>query len=134
MEVVKCIQADGETKTTKTELSLEDIRAFDTVTVSDESSKMNRHIGFSVVNLVGDLTRCSGVFTASDGVSSEPIVHDELIQGLILHSDPDGEPLQRGGPLRVWFPVDVAIQASPCGKASKSLELKFLRSLTITSL
>ena len=78
----------------------------------------------------------SGVFTAEDGVSTEPIAMDELVQGVILHSaDAAGAPLpdKMGGPLRVCFPEGVAVQASPCGTGTKPVNLKSIVKLTLSS-
>lgn len=59
----------------------------------------------------------SGVFTASDGVQTDPIELDQLVKGYILHTDASGAelPTSLGGPLRVIFPTGIAIQDSVCG-------------------
>ena len=132
MEVINHSVVDGETSSVKTEYSIDDLKAFETVTIVEEGSKLAGHIGFSVHTLAGNFKNCSGVFTASDGMVTEPIQHSELIQGVIIHSTPGAEMLPRGGPLRVWFPKGVAVQKSPCGSGDKPVEMKFLRTLELT--
>eukprot|EP00327_Prymnesium_parvum_P011579 CAMPEP_0184394790 /NCGR_PEP_ID=MMETSP0007-20130409/40961_1 /TAXON_ID=97485 /ORGANISM="Prymnesium parvum, Strain Texoma1" /LENGTH=109 /DNA_ID=CAMNT_0026746545 /DNA_START=15 /DNA_END=341 /DNA_ORIENTATION=+ len=41
--------------------------------------------------------RAVGVFTASDGLQTEPIALDELRKGVLLHTAADGTPLGGGG-------------------------------------
>lgn len=56
-----------------------------------------------------------GIFTASDGLETEPISLSDLMCGIIIHSNPDGSPLIAGGPMRLWFPSGKAIQHNKCG-------------------
>ena len=76
----------------------------------------------------------SGVFEAEDGAKTEPIEMCELVQGIIVHSDPSGGPLphKQGGLLRVTFPEGVAVQASVCG-TPKPVNLKGVVRLTLSS-
>ena len=55
-----------------------------------------------------------GVFTASDGLETEPISLGDLVHGIIVHSSPEG-PLNTGGAMRLWFPTGKAVQRSQCG-------------------
>lgn len=63
------------------------------------------------------LTGACGVFSASDGLTTDPIPYLQLVQGFVAHSTADGSPLPvaLGGPLRVWYPRGVAEQKSRCG-------------------
>jgi hypothetical protein len=67
----------------------------------------------------------SGVFTAADGVSTDPIELGDLVKGFIIHSDAadSGLSASLGGPLRVVFPSGVKVQNSICGKP-KPVNLK----------
>ena len=67
----------------------------------------------------------SGVFTAADGVHSDPIQLEDLVKGFIVHTDASGAelPLALGGPLRIIFPAGVAVQAAICG-TPKAVNLK----------
>jgi len=78
----------------------------------------------------------SGVFTAADGVSTDPISLDELVVGLIVHTDANGTtplPVSLGGPLRVCFPEGVAVQSSVCG-TPKPVNLKGMVKLELQSI
>ena len=74
----------------------------------------------------------SGVFVASDGISTEPIAYEDLTQGWIIHSDASGGELTQGGPLRVVFPTGVAVQSSICGNP-KPVNLKGVVRLELAS-
>jgi hypothetical protein len=76
----------------------------------------------------------SGVLTAADGVSTDPIIFSELIQGYLVHSDATGAelPSALGGPIRAVFPDGVAIQSAVCG-TPKPVSLKSLAMLTLHS-
>lgn len=115
----------------KAEYSLDELKAFDVVTILEETSKLNGHKGFSVKHLLPGDDDCSGIFRAMDGLASQPIDRAELVQGLIIHSEPGGGPLQRGGPLRIWFPSGVAVQPTPCGTGNKPVEMKFVTTLIL---
>ena len=89
-----------------------------------ESAKLAGCIAWPLLELVtlaGDLAgapldaRSVSVFTASDGLTCDPVSLADLSQGFIVHSGPAGEPLSSGGPLRVCFPPGVAVQTSKCG-------------------
>ena len=76
----------------------------------------------------------SGIFTASDGVITEPISFDELVKGFIVHSDAQGGALSQnlGGLLRLVFPDSVAVQAAVCG-TPKAVNLKGVIKLELKS-
>jgi len=91
---------------------------------AEESTKLAGSSGWPVEALLETIAQSMdvqldpasvGVFTASDGVQSEPISLADLVHGLILHSGPDGDPLSSGGPMRLWFPAGRAVQHSQCG-------------------
>ena len=67
----------------------------------------------------------SGIFTASDGAKTDAVDACELGLGLVVHSDASGQELPKslGGPLRIIFPCDVAVQAAICG-TPKPVNLK----------
>lgn len=109
---------------------------------SDVLSKNGKLAGCKAATLKTLLTRTrpnlgngvSGVLTAADGVSTDPISFSELIQGYIVHSDGTGSELPEalGGPLRAVFPDGVAIQSSVCG-TPKPVNLKGLVKLELHS-
>lgn len=76
----------------------------------------------------------SGIFTASDGVVTDPISFDELVKGFIVHSDAQGGALSQGlgGLLRLVFPDGVAVQAAVCG-TPKAVNLKGVIKLELKS-
>ena len=89
-----------------------------------ESTKLAGCIAWplsELVTLAGDLAgspldaRSVSVFTASDGLTCDPVSLADLSQGFIVHSGAAGEPLKAGGPLRACFPAGVAVQKSKCG-------------------
>jgi hypothetical protein len=76
----------------------------------------------------------SGIFTASDGVVTDPISFDELVKGFIVHSDAQGGALSQGlgGLVRLVFPDGVAVQAAVCG-TPKAVNLKGVIKLELKS-
>lgn len=71
-----------------------------------------------------------GVFSAADGVATSPIAREDLMRGFLVHSDADGKPLAKGGPLRLAFPAGVAVQGAVCG-SPKPPDLKNCVSLEL---
>jgi len=71
-----------------------------------------------------------GVFRAADGVATLPIAREDLMRGFLVHSDADGRPLAKGGPLRLAFPACVAVQGAVCG-SPKPPDLKNCVSLEL---
>ena len=84
------------------------------------------------LNVVKASAVCAeGVFKAADGVATAPISRADLMKGFLVHSDEDGKPIATGGPLRLAFPENVAVQSAICGtpkppdlKNCVSLELR----------
>lgn len=99
-------------------LSIDQLRALEP-TQTVPSGKLAGCVGISVQGLLqraGAPVGCpSGIFTAADGLATEPIAIDELTEGLLLHSDSAGDALPQGGPLRIWYPEGMAVQKSMCG-------------------
>ena len=110
-----------------------------TVELPAEAKKLAGCVGTPVAALlpkhITKLTHPCGVFTASDGLMTEPITLTELAQGVIVHSTADGAPLpvSMGGPLRVWYPPGVAVQRSPCMTGEGPVNVKAARSLAVHS-
>lgn len=77
----------------------------------------------------------SGVFSAADGIMTDPITLPELVQGFIVHSDSSGAelPSSLGGPLRVVFPEGVAVQSSVCGTHMSPVNVKNVIKLELHS-
>lgn len=50
-----------------------------------------------------------------------------------MHSQPDGSPLEAGGPLRAHFPAGVAVQDSICKGAPQPVSLKGLVQLVVSA-
>ena len=68
------------------------------------------------LNVVKASAVCAeGVFKAADEVETAPISRQDLMRGFLVHSDEDGKPLAKGGPLRLAFPDGVAVQCAVCG-------------------
>ena len=83
------------------------------------------------LNVVKASAVCAeGVFKAADGVETAPISRQDLMRGFLVHSDEDGKPLAKGGPLRLAFPDGVAVQSAICGTA-KPPDLKNCVSLEL---
>ena len=83
------------------------------------------------LNVVKASAVCAeGVFKAADGVETAPIARADLMKGFLVHSDEDGKPLAKGGPLRLAFPENVAVQSAICGTA-KPPDLKSCVSLEL---
>ena len=68
--------------------------------------------GCSVAALLGAAKSGTGVFTAGDGMQTEPIPFETLKQGIVMYTDADGNALQHGGPLRLWFPAEAGLRCS----------------------
>ena len=93
-------------------------------------------VGALLAKVVGECgDGVSGIFEAADGASTNPIAMHELVQGVVLHSDPSGAalPEKLGGPLRVVFPEGVAVQDSVCKTKQSSINLKMAVKLTLSS-
>ena len=83
------------------------------------------------LNVVKASAVCAeGVFKAADGVATAPISRADLMKGFLVHSDEDGKPIAKGGPLRLAFPDGVAVQSAICGTA-KPPDLKDCVSLEL---
>jgi hypothetical protein len=83
------------------------------------------------LNVVKASAVCAeGVFKAADGVETAPISRQDLMRGFLVHSDEDGRPIATGGPLRLAFPENVAVQSAICGTA-KPPDLKNCVSLEL---
>ena len=75
------------------------------------------------LNVVKASAVCAeGVFRAADGVATAPISRADLMKGFLVHSDEDGKPIAKGGPLRLAFPDGVAVQSAICGTAKPPAE------------
>ena len=78
--------------------------------------------------MLGAAKSGTGVFTAGDGMSTEPIAFEILAQGIVLHTDAEGKPLQHGGPLRLWFPAEAGLRCS----SGNPLAVKDVRRFELT--
>jgi len=110
-----------------------------TVTLPSAAKKLAGCRGTPVSALlppsVDELPLASGVFVASDGVTTEPIALAELKRVLLVHGAPDGSPLpaSMGGPLRAWAPDGCAVQRSQCGTGPAPVRVKFVTELRVSS-
>ena len=111
--------------------SLDEVKALASVAVPD--GKIAGKKGASVATvleaakakgLAGLAGPTSAVFAAFDGVQTSPVSAVDLPKGILAHSEADGTPLSRGGPLRLTYPAGVAIQKSVCKKEDGPAELK----------
>ena len=110
-------------------LSLEQIVAFDTQRVPETDNKFGGFSGCGVRALLADGAESgAGVFIAADGMTTESIAFDILAQGILLHTDAQGQPLPRGGPLRAWFPAETELR---CGSGNP-LCVKDVRTLMLS--
>jgi len=112
--------------TVSTEHTSEQLRQLASVEVTEKQSK--RLAGYKGCRLSvlfsGEFRndRYAGILVASDGLVTDPIQMDELVQGLILHTSAINTPMAG---LRAWFPPDTAVQQTSCGKVG-SVDLKGL--------
>ena len=125
MEVV----VHGETSNSSSSLSLDQLISMDPAVVPDTDAKFAGCKGCSVKALLGAAKSGSlGVFVAGDGMLTDPIAFDILVRGIMLHTDSDGKPLTRGGPLRLWFPEDAGLRCS----SGNNLAVKDVRRMELT--
>ena len=108
---------------------LEQILTLETLEVPATDPKLGGCKGCSVRALLGAATSGSGVLTAADGMKTEPLPFETLVQGVLVHTGTDGELLgSNGGPLRAWWPAECGMV---CGSGNP-LTIKDVRSLTLT--
>ena len=103
---------NGVTSNSANKVPMEQLLALDLQVVPDSDAKFAGYKGCSVKALLGAAKSGMGVFTAADGMATDPIPFDILGQGIVLHQDPQGQPLEHGGPLRLWFPEDCGLRCS----------------------
>jgi hypothetical protein len=97
--------------------------------------------GCSVGSLLSRVTRVrgdpgiSGIFVGADGFKTEPIAMEELVQGLIVHSDSAGDelPAKLGGPLRVVFPDGIKSQTCKVDGQPMAVNVKGCARLVLSS-
>ena len=75
---------------------------------------------------LNELSLAYCIIVAADGLVTDPIVLEELKQGIIVYGMDDGSPLTPafGGPLRVWFPDGCAVQERKCGMGPAPVNVK----------
>ena len=75
---------------------------------------------------LNELSLAYCIIVAADGLVTDPIVLEELKQGIIVYGMEDGSPLTPafGGPLRVWFPDGCAVQERKCGMGPAPVNVK----------
>ena len=100
------------TSNSSNNVPLEQLTSLEPATVPASDAKFAGFVGCSVKALLGAAKSGTGVFTAGDGMSTEPIAFEILAQGIVLHTDAEGKPLQHGGPLRLWFPAETGLRCS----------------------
>ena len=98
------------------------------VVVIESDAKFKGYKGTRVAALLGAAKTGTGVFTAGDGMQTDPIAFDILQQGIVMHTDADGKPLTHGGPLRLWFPADAGLRCS----SGNNLAVKDVRRFELT--
>ena len=128
MEVARRRVVNGVTSNSANRVSLQQILGLETLEVPVTDAKFAGYKGCSVKALLGAAKSGTGVFVAGDGMTTEPIPYEHLVAGIMMHTDADGEPLQQGGPLRVWFPPEMGLV---CGSGN-NLSVKDVKSLTLT--
>lgn len=110
-------------------VTLQQLLDLDTSAVPDSDAKLAGYKGCGVRELLGDATSGSGVVVAADGMTTEPIAWEHLQRSILLHSDAQGEPLQAGGPLRLWIPPEAGLV---CTNGGNLTSVKDVKSLTLT--
>ena len=129
MEVTRRRNVNGVTSMSANRVPMEQILGADVCEVpADDDKKFGGHRGCSVRALLGAAKSGTAVFTAGDGMVTEPIEFATLLQGILIHSDADGKPLEHGGPLRLWFPPACGLR---CAKGNP-LAVKDVRSMELT--
>ena len=97
-------------------MALDQLTCQDPAFVPDADGKFAGYKGFPVRALLDDAQRTgTGIFTAGDGMRTDPIPLEILVQGILLHTDANGNALQHGGPLRLWFPTACGLR---CGSGN----------------
>jgi len=130
MEVKRRRVVDGVTSNSSNRVPLEQLAALEQVAVPADDPKFSGYKGCSVQSLCGNAkSGTTGVFVASDGLTTVPIPLEVLVRGILMMSDAQGQPLTQGGPLRSWFPADAGLV---CGSGN-NLSVKDVRSLELTS-
>ena len=95
------------------EISLDQATSKECAVVPDTDGKFAGYKGCPVRALLNEgQSTGTGVFTAGDGMSTEPVAFDILVQGILLHTDASGNALKHGGPLRLWFPSECGLRCA----------------------
>jgi hypothetical protein len=129
MEVTRRRLVNGVTSNSSSKVPLDQIYALEVCEVPATDEKFAGYMGCSVRALLGAAKSGTGVFIAGDGMQTEPIAIELLVLGILMHTDASGnQPLQQGGPLRVWFPPECGLR---CGKGN-NLAVKDVKNLTLT--
>jgi hypothetical protein len=128
MEISRRRVVNGVSSRSASKVPLEQILSLDTVEVAAVDPKFAGYKGCSVSALLGAAKDGTGIFAAGDGMLTDPIGFDILVTGVVLHTDPSGQPLEHGGPLRLYFPPDANLRCS----SGNPLTVKDVRSLELT--
>ena len=130
MDVARRRVVNGVTSNSSNKVPIEQLMGLDVCEVPASDDKFAGFKGCSVRALLGAAKPgTTGVFVAGDGMTTDPISFEHLSTGIVMHTDPSGQPLQHGGPLRVWFPPECGLRCS----RGNNLAVKDVRSLTLTS-
>ena len=110
--------------------SIDDLLALDRHVVPDSDAKFKGFSGCQVTAVLDDeAVGGMGIFVAGDGMHTDPIAFEIVVQGILMHTDAEGQPLSGGGPLRLWFPAEAGLRCS----SGNPLSVKDVRSLTLST-
>lgn len=118
----------GVSSQSSNKVTLDQIVALDMVEVPSSDKKFAGCKGCAVRALMGAAKSGTGTFMAGDAMQTEPIPFETLVQGIMMHTGADGQPI-RGGPLRLWFPAECGLVCS----SGNNLSVKDVRRFELTA-
>jgi len=127
--VVRKGTKDGVEQQSAKVLSLEQLLSSSRSTVPESDDKFAGFTGCSLSVILEDVASGSGICIAGDGMTTEPVPLEYLQRSILMHSDAQGDPLQSGGPLRLWIPPEAGLIC----KQGNNISVKDVQRIVLTT-